>query len=62
MLILFDHGTPWGLARTLTGHTVIPAKQMGWDQLTNGDVLKVAEAALFDLLLTTTRTSATNRT
>jgi len=53
MLILFDHGTPWGLARNLTGHTVVPAKQMGWDQLSNGDLLKVAEAALFDLLLTT---------
>jgi len=53
MLILFDHGTPWGRARKLTDHTVVSAKQMGWDQLTNGDLLKVAEAALFDLLLTT---------
>ena len=26
---------------------------MGWEQLTNGDLLKAAEDAIFDLLLTT---------
>lgn len=25
MLILFDHGTPRGLARSLSGHTVVTA-------------------------------------
>jgi hypothetical protein len=53
MLILFDHGTPRGLARRLTNHKVIPAKQMGWDTLANGSLLKAAEAENFDLLLTT---------
>jgi hypothetical protein len=53
MLILFDHGTPWGLARKLTGHTVVPARRMGWDELSNGDLIKAAEAAVFDILLTT---------
>lgn len=53
MLILFDHGTPRWLARALPGHTVIAAKARGWDELNNGDLLRVAEEAAFDLLLTT---------
>jgi hypothetical protein len=53
MLILFDHGTPRGLARMLSEHLVTTAKSMGWEQLTNGDLLKAAEAGAFDLLLTT---------
>jgi hypothetical protein len=53
MLILFDHGTPRGLARELPAHTVTTAKQMGWEQLNNGDLLQAAEEAAFDLLLTT---------
>lgn len=53
MLILFDHGTPWGLARALPDHTVIAAKERGWDRLTNGALLQAAEEAGFDLLLTT---------
>ena len=53
MLILFDHGTPRGLARALPGHTVTEAKARGWDRLNNGDLLKAAEEAAFDLLLTT---------
>ena len=36
MLILFDHGTPRGLARALPGHTVITARARGWDRLNNG--------------------------
>ncbi len=55
MLILFDHGTPRGLARSLTGHTVITAQAKGWDRLKNGDLLKAAEEAAVDLLLTTDR-------
>ena len=55
MLILFDHGTPRGLARALPGHTVITAQARGWDRLTNGALLKAAEEAAFDLLLTTDR-------
>jgi hypothetical protein len=53
MLILFDHGTPRGLARGLPGHTVITAKSRGWERLNNGDLLRMAEEATFDLLLTT---------
>jgi len=53
MLILFDHGTPRGLARELPDHSVTTAKAKGWDRLNNGDLLKAADAAGFDLLLTT---------
>ena len=53
MLILFDHGTPRSVARWLQGHTVIEAMERGWDRLNNGVLLKVAEEAGFDLLLST---------
>jgi hypothetical protein len=52
MLILFDHVTPSGIARFLSGHTVTKAKERGWDTLTNGDLLAQAERAGFDVLLT----------
>jgi len=32
MLILFDHGTPRGIARALQGHTVKEAKAQGFLQ------------------------------
>jgi hypothetical protein len=53
MHILFDHGTPRGIARSLHGHTVKEAKAQGWDTLSNGDLLRAAEDASFDILLTT---------
>ena len=52
MRILFDHVTPKGVARALTGHSVVKAKDRGWDRLTNGDLLAAAEQAGFDMLLT----------
>ncbi len=52
MLILFDHGTPRGIARFLAGHTVTRARQRGWDRLSNGDLLAEAERAGFDVFLT----------
>ena len=53
MLILFDHGTPKGLAPALPGHTIITAQARGWDKLNNGALLNAAEEAALDLLLTT---------
>jgi hypothetical protein len=55
VLILFDHGTPKGLIRALTRHTVHTAQAKGWDALSNGALLKAAEEAGFDVLLTTDR-------
>lgn len=53
MLVLFDHGTPRGLARELFGHSIAFAKSRGWDRLTNGALLDAAEKAGFNVLLTT---------
>jgi hypothetical protein len=53
MLILFDHGTPRSIARWLQDHTVVEAIERGWDRLSNGALLKAAEEAGFDVLLTT---------
>lgn len=53
MLILFDHGTPRGIARSLSEHTVKEARALGWDRLTNGELLQAAVTAGFDILLTT---------
>jgi hypothetical protein len=53
MRILFDHGTPSGIAAVLTAHEVTEAIERGWDRISNGELLKLAEDAGFDLLLTT---------
>jgi hypothetical protein len=50
--ILFDQGTPAPLRRALSGHDVATAYEMGWSQLTNGNLLKEAEAS-FDIFITT---------
>ncbi|HEY1342352.1 MAG TPA: hypothetical protein VGF59_32820 [Bryobacteraceae bacterium] len=50
---MFDQGTPIALADFLKGHSVRTAKQEGWDALSNGDLLSVAEAAGFHVLVTT---------
>lgn len=53
MRILFDHGTPSGIAPSLVGHEVTEAIERGWDRISNGELLAKAEAAGFELLLTT---------
>jgi len=53
MLILFDQGAPVPLRPFLEGHTVKTAAQQGWSSLSNGDLLREAEAGGFDALLTT---------
>lgn len=53
MLILFDQGTPEPLIPFLQGHTVTSAKDAGWDRLVNGELLKAAETAGFEVLVTT---------
>ena len=55
MLVLFDHGTPKGLARALSGHSIQTAQSRGWDTLDNGALLNAAEEAGFAVLLTTDR-------
>jgi predicted nuclease of predicted toxin-antitoxin system len=54
MLVLFDNGTPRTLARYLIDHhAVTEARARGWQELENGDLLKEAEAAGFEVLVTT---------
>jgi len=53
MRIIFDQATPVPIRPYLEGHTVRTAAQQGWDKLKNGDLLNAAEAAGFDVLLTT---------
>ena len=58
MLVLFDQGTPVPIRAFLKGHTVKTAAQQGWSTLANGDLLRAAEAAGFDVLLTTDKNLA----
>jgi len=54
MRILFDQGVPRGLAESLLDrHQVTEARQLGWEEVSNGDLITRAEAAGFDLLLAT---------
>ena len=56
MLVLFDNGTPRTLSRYLIDHhTVTEARARGWEQLGNGELLTAAEAAGFQVLITTDR-------
>jgi hypothetical protein len=52
MRILFDHGAPGGIAGALSGHEVTLAIERGWDRISNGELLNLAKAAGFDVLLT----------
>jgi len=53
MKILFDQGTPVPLRRHLHPGQVDTAAEMGWSELSNGQLLAAAELAGFDLLVTT---------
>lgn len=54
MLVLFDNGTPRTLARYLIDHhSVTEARARGWQELENGELLNLAEAAGFEVLVTT---------
>ena len=54
ILVLFDNGTPRTLARYLIDHhAVTEARARGWEELENGELLTLAEAAGFDVLVTT---------
>ena len=52
MLVLFDQSTPVPIRPFLKGHAVETAWQRGWDKLKNGDLLKAAEEAGFEVLVT----------
>ena len=58
MRILLDQGTPVPLWSFLEGHTVKTAAQQGWSVLSNGDLLRAAEADVFDVPLATDKNLA----
>jgi hypothetical protein len=58
MRILFDQGTPAPLIAFLEAHAVAQARDLGWDKLVNGELLKAAEEAGFEVLLTTDKNMA----
>jgi hypothetical protein len=51
--ILFDQGVPKPLQAQLPAHEVSRAFQLGWANKKNGELLALAEAAGFELLVTT---------
>lgn len=53
MKIIFDQGTPVPLRRHLEDQEVATAAEMGWSQLTNGELLAAATKAGFEVLVTT---------
>ena len=53
MKILFDQGTPAPLRFFLPNHSVVTAFERGWGHLQNGDLILIAEAEGFDVLITT---------
>lgn len=53
MKVLFDQGTPVPLRRYLRSHEVATVYELGWSTLQNGILISQAEAAGFDVLVTT---------
>jgi hypothetical protein len=52
MLVLFDQGTPVPIRTFLKEHTVQTTAHRGWEELKNGELLKAAEEAGFEVFLT----------
>ena len=52
MKILLDQNVPAPLIRSLQGHNAIHTSTIGWEALSNGDLLAAAEADGFELLIT----------
>jgi hypothetical protein len=50
--VLFDVNTPRKLRSLLNHHEVITAQEQGWEKLANGELLRAAETAGFDIMVT----------
>jgi len=55
MRVLVDESLPKALGRTLVGHQVWTVRQMRWDGLKNGELIRRAVAEGFDALVTMDR-------
>ncbi|AEU35617.1 DUF5615 family PIN-like protein [Granulicella mallensis] len=52
MKVLLDEDPPHKLRQNLPGHDVSTVSYMGWSGLKNGELLRTAEAADFEVFLT----------
>jgi len=52
MLLLLDQSVPIGVRAILDHHTVKTAYELGWSTLRNGELLRAAEDAEFQVILT----------
>lgn len=50
--VLLDHCVPRRVRNALVGHQVATTYQQGWSELKNGDLLRAAAAANFDVFVT----------
>ena len=55
MRVLFDNGTPRGVAKALSDHVAVEARTHGWDAFRNGELLDAAERHGYDVFVTTDR-------
>jgi len=55
MRILLDHCVNWRIRRSLRTHEVLTAEEMGWEEISNGELLALAAADGFDVVLTVDR-------
>ncbi|HEY1931893.1 MAG TPA: hypothetical protein VGG99_07775 [Acetobacteraceae bacterium] len=53
--ILLDQNAPIGLRRALASHEVVISRDLGWERLANGDLIRSAEQAGFTILITCDR-------
>ncbi len=53
MRVLLDNGVPRGLAQYLSGHIVEEARSLGWERLSNGELIAEAEQAGFTVVVST---------
>jgi hypothetical protein len=63
--VLFDHNLPHKLRTSLgTGskHEIVTASYMGWSELKNGELLRVAEENGIEVLLPATKILSMSRT
>jgi hypothetical protein len=52
MLVLLDEQLPWRLGRALVEHEVRTVQRQGWSGIKNGELLRLASEAGFELLIT----------
>jgi hypothetical protein len=50
--VILDRNMPKRFRQFLTAHEVRPAREMGWAELENGDLLEAAENAGFEVMVT----------